>query len=320
MTTGPEITVLTRTRNPHRGRFDRVAEALAAQAFDAERWEWLVVDNASDEPLRLPDAAGAIRRVRVVREEEVGQTPAFLRGIAEARGGILVNIDDDNIPAPGYLAAALYLMQAEPDLGAVGGIVEAVLEVEPPDWLVDLGGWLALRNLGSDELRARWDADRPWYPKEGPIGAGMVVRLGVLEAWAREIAGSKVRGGLKRAGGGNCWEDVDIGLSALRAGWTVGYSPRLLLEHAIPRERLDPGYLAALARSTAFAQGLAMRELGLHAPPPHSRIAAWARMANAWRLSKPWQSPKARLGWAWARGSIAARQRHVLRAHGLLGE
>jgi glycosyltransferase involved in cell wall biosynthesis len=86
----------------------------------------------------LPSTAGGAvdiswhSRGRYMREDELGQTAARLRGIQEASGELLVFVDD-NVLVPDYLIRAAAISARRPDLGVFGaGILEPEFEVQPP--------------------------------------------------------------------------------------------------------------------------------------------------------------------------------------------
>lgn len=129
----------------------RVLEALRIQTLPAGQWELLLVDNASWE---MPDGRlgmGWHPHARVVREGQLGLTFARLRGFVEARGELIVMVDDDNLLAPDYLEAAVRIAEEHPMLGAFGGKCLPEFEVEPPEWLVARGKGLGLRDRGERE-------------------------------------------------------------------------------------------------------------------------------------------------------------------------
>jgi len=97
---------------------DRVdPQATAAGA------EVVVVDNGSTdgtpELLRPLEAQG---QLRVVREPTPGATRARNAGARAARGDVLAFVDDDALPADGWLAALLAPF-ANPRVAAAGGRV-----------------------------------------------------------------------------------------------------------------------------------------------------------------------------------------------------
>ena len=100
---------------------DRVLEALRLQTLSLDRWELVFVDNASSHDVAInldwqPQA-------RIVREEELGVTQARLTGIREARGELVVFVDDDNILNTNYLDSAIRIASNWPQLGSWSGRV-----------------------------------------------------------------------------------------------------------------------------------------------------------------------------------------------------
>lgn len=104
--------------------------ALAAQiASVSEPVEVVLVDN-STEASAAGVAAGAPGFVRYVHEPRTGVAQARNRGVAEAQGTHVIFLDDDEVPAPGWLAA--FAGAAARGDRAAFGAVEPVFEAEPP--------------------------------------------------------------------------------------------------------------------------------------------------------------------------------------------
>ena len=144
----------------HNSRTDflgRVVSALEAQTLDKKRWDAVVVDNGSRQPLvavglkggeveGLRGSAveglkgGEVEELRLsgnmrlvrndVTEEEASLVGARKRGMQESQGEILVFVDDDNVLAPDYLEQCARIAREWPRLGAWGGRI--VLEYEDP--------------------------------------------------------------------------------------------------------------------------------------------------------------------------------------------
>src|SRR4051794_8039818 len=93
----PEISVIICSHNPRLDYLRRTLEALRAQTLSADRWELLVIDNASSLPLqRSADISWHPNASHIV-ESELGLGPARRRGIHEASAKLLVFVDDDNV-------------------------------------------------------------------------------------------------------------------------------------------------------------------------------------------------------------------------------
>ncbi len=108
-------------------------EALAAQiAAVSEPVEVVLVDN-SPKASAAGTAADAPGFVRYVHEPRTGVAQARNRGVAEARGGHVIFLDDDEVPASGWLAA--FVAAAARGDRAAFGAVEPVFQAEPPEVL-----------------------------------------------------------------------------------------------------------------------------------------------------------------------------------------
>src|SRR5206468_488463 len=185
-------------------------------------------------------------RVKIIREEHLGLTPARIRGIAESEGECIVFVDDDNVLDPEYLKHVEAICRCNPKLGAIGGKSLPEFEVEPEPWLKEFFGCLALRDLGEEtkvysheQVSVEGELQAKQYPSVAPIGAGMAVRREAIQAYVKRVclnpAGLKLdRTGKNLSSGG----DNDMVLTILEAGWEVGYFPQLALTHLIPANRL----------------------------------------------------------------------------------
>ena len=175
------ISVILCTHNPRPDYLGRVLAALRGQTLPAERWEFLLVDNASEQPLAEIWDISWHSRGRHIRENDLGLTPARLRGIRESRGELLVFVDDDNVLAPNFLIQAMAISARCPVLGVFGaGILEPEFEVEPPAKLRPYLSCLALRSTQS----ALWSNNIKDY-QSTPWGAGLCVTRRVANEYQK---------------------------------------------------------------------------------------------------------------------------------------
>jgi hypothetical protein len=150
-------------------------------------------------------------------------TFARLRGFAEAKGDLIMMVDDDNVLAPDYLETAVRIAEEHPALGAFGGKCLPEFEVKPEEWLASVTSGLGLRDRGEreeffpeaavceasvsegqffgravekPELLKNRTAETPKhrvtrkvteFPDCAPIGAGMVLRRDAAAAYAKRI-------------------------------------------------------------------------------------------------------------------------------------
>lgn len=292
------VSVILCTRDPHPGRLARTLAGLAAQTLDVSTWELLLIDNGSAPALAaasLPAPGPALANLRVVLEPIPGLTPARLRGIAEARGELLVFVDDDNVLVPGHLAAALAAFRASPRLAAAGGPVRAEFEAPPPAWAAEFFPLLALHDHGHAPRAATGGPSAPW-PDFAPAGAGLCIRRDAARAYADAVRSDPARAALdRRAGQLTSGGDNDMVFTALRAGGDIAYFPELELAHLIPPSRLDPGYLVRLNRAI---QRSWVRVLALHGACPWRPVPRWSlplRVIRARLRSRPWRGPAERI-------------------------
>jgi glycosyltransferase involved in cell wall biosynthesis len=306
-----ELSVIIPTHNPHAGRLRRTLAGLRAQTLAPDRWETVLVDNASTPPVEPPAGAETVPSdFRVVREPTLGLTAARRRGLGEARAPLVVLVDDDNVLAPDYLAQVIRLFAAHPRVGALGGRSLPEFERPPSGWEREFLDLLALRDLGdtpniSRGLRPPGAAQNEYPVASAPIGAGMALRRAAVQPWldAGDGIGLSDRRGRELTSSG----DNDIVLTVMARGWEVGYFPELSLVHLIPAGRLEPDYLARLNRGI---QKSWMQVLTRHAANPWPPIPRWSlplRCGKAWFTHRAWSGVAARIRWQGACGHFEGR-------------
>ena len=197
-----EVTVVVATRN----RADRLAETMAHH-----RAPVIVVDNASDEPVRAPGAD-------VVRLDVNRGAAARNVGVQRAQTPYVAFADDDSYWAPGSLARAARLFRAHPRAALLTGEVR----VGPAGRLDPVSEAMAAAPLGVP-----------------PGGAGPSV-LGFL-ACAAVVR----RDAFLAAGGFQprlfvYGEEALLAMDLTAAGWQLSYVPSLLVRHLPEQDGRDP--------------------------------------------------------------------------------
>jgi GT2 family glycosyltransferase len=190
-------------------------------------------------------------RGRHLREETLGLTPARLRGIAEARGGWLVFVDDDNVLAPDYLEQVLAIAASHPNLAVFGsGQLRPEFEIPPPPVLTGALSMLALR-----EVAAPCWSKNPQDAASVPCGAGLCVRRETAGQFARLVDQLHVGVVLGRKGGELFSHEDDLfSFAAAGAGREFGIFPELRITHLIGAGRLTEAYFLRLIYYHAFSQ------------------------------------------------------------------
>ncbi len=323
------LSVILPTHNPRRDYLDRVLNGLRGQTLEPGGWELVIVDNGSKPPLKAAAGQqdhtttgqavaseidlGWHAHARVVSEKRLGLTCARLRGFAEARGELIVMVDDDNVLAPDYLATAVRIARERPGLGAFGGKVVPIFESPPPPWLARVTSGLGLQDLGDTEIRfpehqAGPEAPRRVanFPRCAPIGAGMVLRREVAAAYTDRLRRSGVMISDRRGESLSSGGDNDICLTALESGWQVGYAPDLRLDHLIPPARMTLAYQQRMARESMKSFIIMLDQHGIR---PWAAIPAWSvapRVVRDLLRVKPWRDEASSLCWWMNRGRYEA--------------
>jgi glycosyltransferase involved in cell wall biosynthesis len=273
------MSVVVCTHNPDEVRFRRVLEALREQTLGKEEWELLVVDNVSAERLSGRWDLGWHPHGRHVREEEIGLTPARLRGIRETSGELVVWVDDDNVLDRNYLEVAVRLGAQHPSLGMWGGSLRGEFEASVPEWARPYLVYLAVREVE----RARWGMNHDCGVL--PPGAGLVVRREVAEMYASTVKESTFRRMLDRRGSSlaSCG-DTDMVLTGMDIGYWSAVFPALGMTHLIPAGRLDEGYLLRMVEESSYSFMLLKLVKGLERDGAREglvrRVKEWMRRVH----------------------------------------
>ncbi|WAL62768.1 glycosyltransferase [Thermocoleostomius sinensis] len=280
------LSVIICTHNPRRDYLEKVLSSLRVQTLPKDCWELLLIDNASNKPLDSEIDLSWHPHSRQVREDELGLTPARLRGIAEASAETLVFVDDDNVLDPSYLEVALQISKDYPFIGAWGGQILPEFEVPPPEWTKPYWGYLALREVERDQwsnLLNQLDTT--------PYGAGVCIRKVVAERYAENAKHHPVRSKLGRRGASSgrgdiplACEDIDMAYTACDLGLCTGLFAALKLTHLIPKNRLTKEYLSRLVKGATYSR-IILESLRDRLPTPLDRSLK-AKISEFYRLHK----------------------------------
>ena len=255
------ISVIICTHNPREDYLRRTLEALEQQTLPKDQWELLLIDNASKDPLPRKWDLSWHPLSRHICEEELGLTPARLRGIREAEGKLVIFVDDDNILASNYLTEALSIETEFSLLGAWGGEVSGEFEQAVQPWAKSRLSSLAVRELGRDH----WSNQYSW--DSAPCGAGLCVRKTVADFYAAQIQGDALRLELDRRGQrlSGCG-DMDLAFTACDMGLGMGRFKRLCLLHLIPPGRLQLSYFKRLFEGNGYSEVILAAVRGTYFP------------------------------------------------------
>jgi glycosyltransferase involved in cell wall biosynthesis len=206
-------------------RLKLLLDGIRAQTVPTSQFEAIVVDNGSrpetGAALAAEQARGGLP-LRVVRHERTrGPAGGRNSGWRIARGRLIAFTDDDCVPQPGWLAAALELFERNPSAIFQGRTIP-----DPSELAND--GMLS-RSQRIERLGPYYETCNVFYPYE------VLERLGGLDESF----------GLQPAG-----EDTDLAWRAINSGSEPIFVPDALVYHAVERLGVR-GMLRVAARWSA---------------------------------------------------------------------
>ena len=250
--------------------------ALEAQTAPPDRVEIVVVDNGStDETSSVIKQfqRGARYPVRSCIEEQLGLSHARNRGVAEARHELVIFLDDDAVPTPGWLAAYLDAFGTT-GVDCAGGRIVLDWQAPRPNWLHPaIDPLLGLIDLGERPREFAF----PWYY---PAGGNIAFRREVFDTVGVFDPALGVRPG-RMIGS----EETDLCYRLEQAGGRLVYEPRAQVTHPVAATKLTKpwfrrrayhaGRTACLVERKHMSadQLLRLNFTRLAGPPPQIRIA-----------------------------------------------
>jgi len=262
-------------------------DSLLAQQYPREKFEVLVIDNAStDDTPNVVAQYASTGIVRCVDEPSIGLCIARNTGWRAARGRFIAYFDDDAIADQGWLAAVEAAFAAHPSgTGVVGGRVAPIWDAPRPWWLSD--------DIACSLTIVDWGADRKFIDdlsREWLVGANMAIpkqilsEVGGFHPWLDRVGTNLLSSG-----------DVFLQKEIVRRGYRCLYWPEMAIQHLVTAARLDPQWF--LRRY--YWQGVSDAVMFLieNSPSPAARInSAVARnkrlQARVSQVSWPLITPK----------------------------
>jgi glycosyltransferase involved in cell wall biosynthesis len=114
----PRVSIIIPVFNQARD-LARCLAALERQTYPPDRFDVIVVDNGSDEP--IGPVAERFSCVRAISEPAPGSYAARNRGIEASRGALLAFTDADCLPAANWIECGVRAVQRLPGAGMVAG-------------------------------------------------------------------------------------------------------------------------------------------------------------------------------------------------------
>jgi GT2 family glycosyltransferase len=224
----PLISVIMASRNGM-DTLPPVFDALANCEQPPGGVEFLLIDNGSDDGTQTAmEAFAEGRDAQVIVERRHGKSFALNTAIDRSKGELLVFIDDDALPVPGWLHAFRDAATRNPEAGILIGQVRPKFLAPAPAWieqLTDLGMSFACTPLGQ--------AEGPCSPRLAKGLNWALRRSAIGEERFDEGRNNLLRGG-KPTGG----QDTEMARRLHRLGSGVIFAPAALCHHQIQPDEM----------------------------------------------------------------------------------
>jgi glycosyltransferase involved in cell wall biosynthesis len=217
----PRVSVIVAAFNRAQS-LQRVIQSLQAQDTCVP-FEIIVADNGSTDDTPAVARAFAVARhpVRYLRENRRGVSYARNAGAAHAMASILAFTDDDQRVAADWVSTIVSVLDAHPEVAAIGGRVLAHWDHPRPAWVTDrLFGPVSLFDRGDRPLRLD---RRQWMCLPG---GNMAIRRETFVAvggFNHEYLRS---------------QDRELTVRLLLTGRSAMYVPEMLVYHHLDADRL----------------------------------------------------------------------------------
>jgi len=229
-------------------------DSIQKQSLDSTLFEIIIVDNNS--PGNTKELTEEFKgknsfSVRYFLELQQGLSYARNRGIKEAKGDVIIFVDDDAILDEKYFEKLDFYFRTEKESMAIGSKIFLKYESpKPPLWENKyLNSLHAYFNLGNK---------KKYFGKSNyPIGTNMSFRKEVFEKIGDfNVSLGRVKSGL---GGG---EEKDIFMRMYANNMNVLYVPDAIVHHRIPEERTKSDFIKRQALGIGASERVRTRQLG----------------------------------------------------------
>ncbi len=221
--------------------------SVAMQSAKDETWECIVVDNNSKDNTRERIEAFTSEHnslnIRYIFEENQGLSYARNAGIKASRGDIIAFIDDDERIVEDFVTAYIDLFDQHPDAMAAGGEIIAEYPTGRPRWMSRYTERPIANPMSFGDRVKIFPAGRI------PGGGNMAMHRRLFDSIGM-FNTSLGRTGKRLLGG----EESDLFERIAKHGYRVYYTPRAVMYHIIPEEKLSRDYFTRLATNTGISQ------------------------------------------------------------------
>jgi glycosyltransferase involved in cell wall biosynthesis len=249
----PPVSVVIPTyRRPE--MLETCLRALSLQDMDKAQFEVIVVDDGSGEETcysSVAEGCDDLTVKRLTQPTNLGPAAARNRGIAEARGELILFLDDDIAASPSLVRTHLELHQGRDHLLGVVGTVDWHPELQVTDFMK----WLDTTSLqfSFKTSLAEGPVARPW---EALYTCNLSMSARILS----EVGGFDERFPFP------AFEDIELGVRLQRKGFHLEYRPQALAWNVRPITLEDFCRRTALVAESAVLLREAQPDLPFELP------------------------------------------------------
>lgn len=299
------ISIVVPTYNRQR-TLSRTLPSLLGQSDPGAEYEVIVVvDGSTDGTLDMLSQGEWGSRLRIVRQTNRGQASARNRGAAEARGEILLFLDDDMIAAPDLVSIHCEQHGSSRErvvlgqMGLADGVRRSFLKQGVADWGREFAGRVSVPGY-----RFRFD---DWHSGHASISRSLFLGVGGFDE--------------SFVAYGN--EDYDLGLRLIQRGVEMRFAPE-----AVALQIYDKTFSAwlrdvsSVGRADVFLAGKhpeisPVLRLSGRAAHPLKRLARWSGLSSFDWTAGAWMA----LTWALLGAErLSLRGPFLSHAQSLMGE
>lgn len=243
-------------------------DSLVWQSLDKELYEVIVVDNNSQDNTK--DLVESYPSVKYVLEEKLGLSYARNAGIENARGDIIVFIDDDAEASRSWLDELLKVYDSVADAWAVGGKVLPIWDALKPDWLTEeYYRSLSLVEWGEETRALHWP-DRI-------IGTNCSFRKEAFSSIGNFKPELGRIGSLLLS-----FEDTEIQQRIAEMGHSVYYTPDATVYHHVPAFRMTEEYFCSRSLGNHLSQILMILSENGYAHEVHQFVNGFRNVPDSY--------------------------------------
>ena len=245
-------------------------ESIAKNDYPTTDYEIVLVDNNCTDNTRGVyeqfATANPMVTLRYVVEPEQGLSAARNRGIKEAKGDIIIYVDDDALVDTDYIRQYAEHFATYPETMAAGGPIEPLYETKEPSWMSPytkalLTAWMNYGNQVREYPNGRY-----------PGGGNAAYRKEVFDKVGLFNTELGRKGNLLLAS-----EEKDIFDKMKALGLKVLYLPNPVLHHCIPQAKLEEDYFNRLTLQIGRSERMRTRAIskGKYLSRLASEVVKW---------------------------------------------